>query len=106
MPLQMSLLVIIVSNVHLLESLVYLLCLPSVILFTLYFTILRMTSYQIVINASTNVTTSNNCKQCSFVGKFGVLIVPTVCNTVHTLFYNSADDKLSDRNKCLYKCHY
>ena len=48
--------------------------------------------------ASTDVTTSNNYKQQHLlIGKVGVLM-PTICNTVHTIFYNSADDKLSTRD--------
>src|SRR4029434_360793 len=51
--------------------------------------------------ASTDVSTSNNCKQQHLlIGKVGVLIVPTICDTVHTIFYNSADDKLSNRIIC------
>ena len=46
--------------------------------------------------ASTDVTSSNNYKQQHlFIGKVGVLIVLTLCNTVHSLTYNSEDDKLS-----------
>ena len=38
------------------------------------------------ICASTDVTTSNNYKQQHLlIGKVGVLIVPTICNTVHTI---------------------
>ena len=49
--------------------------------------------------ASTDVSTSNNYKQQRlFIGKVGVLIVLTLCNTVHTQIYNSADDKLSTRD--------
>ena len=49
--------------------------------------------------ACRDVTTSNNYRQQHlFIGKVGVLIVLTLCNTVHTLIYNSADDKLSTRD--------
>ena len=44
--------------------------------------------------ASTDIITSINYKQQHlFIWKIG-----TLCNTVHTLFYNSADEKLSTRD--------
>src|SRR4029434_11358998 len=63
MPLQMSLLVIIISNnICELERLVYLLCLPSVILFTLYLTILQMTSYLPGIICKVNTIKTNQSR--------------------------------------------
>lgn len=45
--------------------------------------------------AGDNGYTSNNYKQLYLlIGKVDVFIVHALCNTVHTLTYNSVDDKL------------